>query len=293
MDLSLFASKQVSDLNMYKDKCYTLAYRLQRTSVDFIAAKILVLISNVSYFEGKVETANIEYMGYLVFYALVGAVTVPIVLKVMKSIYCGLVYYFRTGTASIVITNESETIDMIEASIGYQFRNRDYAVQALEKSQSLHQVGLAIINLILANQGTDSRLEVERRSLHSCVNAIVKPGPGRNSNGVAKEQKSFLYICLLAAVFRDSDESVEKVMMVWGTDGTHFGPEPTNDKSIPIIEDDDDIEPSVEQTSSSGSVDGEPEHVDSEDEAAVGRGSDRDDEETKEKEESGKDRDKS
>ena len=217
----------------------------QRAALRFISTKLSVALAKIAYFEDKRERIDVDLVANVVFYGMVLMLTLPLVVMTARSVFNAMLYYFRTGTAVVVVANESETIDAIEESIGYKFRNRDYAVQALEQSQSLHQVGLAIINLILANEikGTDSRKEVEQRSMRSCVDTIVRPGPGRKSIHVAKEQKAHMFICLLAAVFRDSDESVEKVMGVWGSSSgipTHL--EVTNDRYIPTIDDDDEEE---------------------------------------------------
>lgn len=235
-------SRHLVAINSQRRKLHVLAGTFHQSSVRFLASKVSTVMSKMSYFDSVDNRArvNVDAVAVGLFYAMVAMCTLPLVAIAVNSIFNGLLYYFRTGTALVVVPNESDTIDLIEESIGYKFRNRDYAVQALEKSQSLHQVGLAIINLILANEikGTDSRKEVEQRSLRSCVDRIVRPGPGRKSFNVAKEQKTYMYICLLAAVFRDSDESVEKVMRVWGSSSEVL--EATNDKFIPTIDDDDD-----------------------------------------------------
>ena len=235
-------SRRLASLNSQRRHLHALVGKFQQASVRFISSKVSVVVSKISYFDHPSNRArvNVDAVAVGLFYAMVAMCTVPLVVIAVNWVLNGLMYYFRTGTALTVVPDESDTIDMIEESIGYKFRNRDYAVQALEKSPSLHQVGLAIINLILANEikGTDSRKEVEQRSQRSCVDRIVRPGPGRKSVNVAKEQKTYMYICLLAAVFRDSDESVEKVMRVWG-DSTEVL-EATNDKCIPTIDDDDD-----------------------------------------------------
>ena len=236
-------SRYLSAINAEGRRVRAFGGSFQRASLRFIGSKFSVALAKISYFDDKRERIDIESVSLVVFYAIIAALTLPLVVMTARSVFNALLYYFRTGTAVVVVTNESETIDTIEESIGYKFRNRDYAVQALEQSQSLHQVGLAIINLILANElmGTDSRKEVEQRSTLSCVDKIVRPGPGRKSIHVAKEQKAYMFICLLAAVFRDSDESVEKVMRVWGSNSevpTHL--EVTDDRYIPTIDDDDE-----------------------------------------------------
>ena len=238
-------SRHLNVINVEGRRMRALAGSFQRGAVGFISRKLSVALANISYFEDKRDRIDVDSVSNAIFYAMIAMITLPLVVMTARSLFNALMYYFRQGTAVVIVTNESETIDAIEESIGYKFRNRDYAVQALEQSQSLHQVGLAIINLILANElkGTDSRMEVEQRSMLSCVDKIVRPGPGYKSIRVAKEQKAHMFICLLAAVFRDSDESVEKVMRVWGSSSeipTHV--EVTNDRYIPTIDDDDEEE---------------------------------------------------
>ena len=254
------SSRHLVEVNAQRKRLRSLADMFQRISVRFIGSKLSVTLARISYFDDK--PMDIESLSTGIFFAIIATLTLPLLFFTAKSVFNAMLYYFRTGTAIVVVPNESDTIDMIEDSIGYKFTNRDYAVQALEKSHSLHQVGLAIINLILANEikGTDSKKEVERRSLLSCVDRIVRPGPGRKSIHVAKEQKAYMYICLLAAVFRDSDESVEKVMRVWGSNSElPTDLEPTDDRYIPTIEDDEedempDIAPSGQSSCSSVSA---------------------------------------
>eukprot|EP00889_Picochlorum_renovo_P000735 jgi/Picre1/27765/NNA_000729.t1 len=135
-----------------------------------------------------------------------------------------VVYYCRNGTASVSIVNISDAIGLIEEDIGYTFSLKDNLIQALEGSPHLYQVGMAVVNLLLAKQQNNARAtlaEVEARSLCSAsLGQIVQRGPAGRVYRQHGSKKNVLYIAILAAVFRDSRESVQTVLNVWNGRGS-------------------------------------------------------------------------
>lgn len=220
--------------------------------VQFLQARIAIWSTKIP----ALRYVDNDTAVYAIFNAMVAAMVIPLGLFILNASFKGIVYYLRAGTVQIHIANAQEAVSILEESIDYKFSRRDYAMQALEQSPSLHQVGLALINLILAEQGNDSAktlAELKHRSSRTCINTIVQPGPGRKSIQVAAQQKVYMYVCLLAAVFRDSEESVEQVFKVWNSTSTRPIP-----SSVPSTEDSCRSSSQVEdkkasQTSSSAS----------------------------------------
>lgn len=231
---------------------------LKTNTLQYLEAYISLLSDQVPALQ-QVDTAT---TAKVVFNLLLASTVIPLGLFILNVFSKGVIHYCRTGTVHICVDDELQAVAILENSIDYKFSRRDYALQALEQSPSLHQVGLALINLILAEQeGNDPAktfAELEHRSSRTSIDTIVRPGPGRKSTKVAAQQKVYMYVCLLAAVFRDSEESVEQVFKVWNS--TSSAPalrqEPSVDQdntSIPQIK---EVENSSTSTSSSLSSDG-------------------------------------
>lgn len=222
---NLILRMHIVSLREYGSYCKSSSIRLLESSISTLSRKVPLLQNT------QVDNASIAL---IIFNILSASVVIPLILFIINTTFKGIVYYLRTGTAQIIVADESETVAMLEESIDYKFSRRDYALQALEQSPSLHQVGLALINLILAEQGSDSAktmAELEHRSTHTCINVIIKPGPGRKSLHVATQQKVYMYVCVLAAVFRDSEESVEQVFKVWNATSASRVVEPAHGMS--------------------------------------------------------------
>lgn len=241
--LTVAVERYLDVLAGFMSSCRASGYRLKFAAVGVIKHHL----SQVSALQGL----DIDAVSVATFYTFVTLCTLPLVALLTKTISGMVLYYLRPGSAVVVIADEAATIRAVEESIGYHFRNKDYLRQALERSPILHQVGLALINLILAKEGSNAAAtmaEVESRSLSSYVVKIVTPGPGKKSRKVAKEQSIYMYICLLAAVFRDSQESVEKVSAVWTSRPTTDSESVTtkqeclHDDSIDAIESEEDVD---------------------------------------------------
>ena len=244
--------------------CRASGYRLKFAAVGFIKHHL----SQVS----ALQSLDLDAVSVATFYTFVTLCTLPVIAILTKSFFRMVLYYLRPGSAKVVVADEAATIRAVEESIGYCFRNKDYLRQALERSPTLYQVGLALINLILAKEGSNAAAtlaEVESRSLSSYVVKIVTPGPGKKSRKVAKEQSIYMYICLLAAVFRDSQESVEKVSAVWTcTPATDSGS--ANENAAPQKEDADEdcVDVSTSEEDADGSLDIKEEEVETIDDNA-------------------------
>jgi hypothetical protein len=252
--LLVFAEKQSLQLKMKIISAHERGSLLKADMVTYLEA----FVSRASHKIPALQKYHTPAVARTVFNLLLAAIVIPLGLFILNAISKGIVYYCRPGTARICVDEELQAVSTVEHSINYRFSRRDYALQALEQSPSLHQVGLALINLILAEQqGNDPAktfAELEHRSSRTCIDTIVRPGPGRKSIKVAAQQKVYMYVCLLAAVFRDSEESVEQVFKVWNS--TSSTPVPRQE---PSIDEDDISNPHVEEvhkssTSTSPSV---------------------------------------
>lgn len=218
------------------------AVKFLETGVSALSQKVPILRHS------HVDNTTIAHV---LFNLIVASIVIPLSLFILNASFKGIVYYLRAGTAQTVIADELQAVGMLEESIDYKFSRPDYALQALEQSPSLHQVGLALINLILAEQGNDlakTFAELEHRSSRTCIDTIIRPGPGRKSIQVAVKQKVYMYVCLLAAVFRDSEESVEQVFKVWNS--TSARPVP---RSAPSCDGEHETTPAVQDGTTTSS----------------------------------------
>jgi hypothetical protein len=203
-------------VNTYLNTCREFGMNIKHRGMEAIEHQI-VKVSFLRQLDSRIVASA-------AFWTLVRLITLPLGVFIFIMVSKVVVYYCRNGTASVSIVNISDAIGLIEEDIGYTFSLKDNLIQALEGSPHLYQVGMAVVNLLLAKQQNNARAtlaEVEARSLCSAsLGQIVQRGPGRKSSQAARQQKNVLYIAILAAVFRDSRESVQTVLNVWNGRGS-------------------------------------------------------------------------
>lgn len=239
-------------VNSYASRCREFGMNVKHRGVEAIEHQI-VKVSFLRQLDSGIVASS-------AFYTLVGLTTLPIGVFIFIMVSKAVVYYCRSGTASVAIVNLSDAVAMIEEDIGYTFSLKDNLIQALEGSPHLYQVGMAVVNLLLAKQQNNARAtlaEVEARSLHSAsLGRIVQRGPGRKSLQAARQQKNVLYITILAAVFRDSRESVQTVLNVWNGRGFSAAVPPVREEEIEEIkkEEDEEIEEEISEIDESEDV---------------------------------------
>jgi hypothetical protein len=221
----------------YVGKCREFGIHVKHVGIQAIEQQIVNKVSFLPQLDSHIIASS-------AFWTLVGLATVPLGVFIFIMVAKAVIYYCRSGTASVSIVDISDAVGLIEEDIGYTFSLKDNLIQALEGSPHLYQVGMAVVNLLLAKQQNNARAtlaEVEARSLHSVsLDQIVECGPGRKSLQAARRQKTVLYITILAAVFRDSHESVPTVLSVWNSSGSSsLGARAAQPLSPPVQEEDD------------------------------------------------------
>lgn len=240
-------------VNTYLNTCREFGMHIKHRGMEAIEHQI-VKVSFLQQLDSRIVASS-------AFWTLVGLITLPLGIFIFIMVSKVVVYYCRSGTASVSIVNISDAIGLIEEDIGYTFSLKDNLIQALEGSPHLYQVGMAVVNLLLAKQQNNARAtlaEVEARSLCSAsLGRIVQRGPGRKSLQAARQQKNVLYIAILAAVFRDSRESVQTVLNVWNGRGSPAAVPPVREEEIEEEikkEEDEEIEEEMSEKDESEDV---------------------------------------